>query len=158
MFTPLSRFISTLGLSAVCLSLGMSATAQMNSANSENVVHLGSPANILEEVLRLESGDFSDNLTFESQINSIFGPGAINRASFSELQLQRDAKLLSIVYQDLFEQQVSSDPIIRTPDLENPYSTSLRLNPSYRALPNNFFSPSPGLLGTEYRFNRPFSE
>jgi len=39
--------------------------------------------------------------------------------------------MVDIVYQNTLEQQVSSDPIIRTQDLPNPYETSILLSPRF---------------------------
>ena len=45
---------------------------------------------------------------------------------FPDVELENDADSLNKLYNDVLEQQVSSDPIIRTPDLPNPFNSSLR--------------------------------
>ncbi len=72
-----------------------------------------------------ESGDFYENRTLPRQAAYIIGPGLPGRAGFPDLEIERDAKLINVLYNDLLEQQVSSDPVIRTPDLANPFGTSL---------------------------------
>lgn len=66
--------------------------------------------------------DFFRNRSFESKINLIFG---LN--SFPERKVIRDGELIDRLYQSVLYQQSSTDPIIRTPDLPNPYDTSVQM-------------------------------
>lgn len=75
--------------------------------------------------------EFFRNRSPKRQIDLILGPGSLIRNSFPENEILRDAKLVDILYQDALEQQVSSDPIIRTPDLPNPYETSILQSPRF---------------------------
>ena len=76
------------------------------------------------------TGNFYEAVEIGSQINTILGfqsfPG-----SYPETEVARDAELLNHLYRSALEQQVSSDPPLRTPNLDNPFDTSLRLNPAY---------------------------
>lgn len=74
--------------------------------------------------------EFFRNRSPLRQIDSIFGVGSLLRNSFTENEIRRDAELVDIFYRDLLNQQVGSDPIIRTPDLQNPYSSSILLSPN----------------------------
>ncbi len=76
-----------------------------------------------------ESGDYYYSRTIPSQIQYIIGPGLPGRATFPDLVLERDAERINELYNDVLDQQVSSDPVIRTPDLANPFNASLRLQP-----------------------------
>ncbi len=70
-------------------------------------------------------GEFSDRNPLRSTqllIGTPFG--------FPENQISRDAERLHRLYTDLINQQVSSDPIIRTADLPNPYNFSVLTLPS----------------------------
>lgn len=67
--------------------------------------------------------DFFRNRSLGRQLNWIFGP------DFTENEIAQDARLVDILYHDVLEQQVSSDPIIRTPDLPNPYETTILESP-----------------------------
>jgi hypothetical protein len=49
---------------------------------------------------------------------------------FPENLIGRDSARINRVFRDLLTQQVSSDPIIRTPDLPNPYNASILTLPS----------------------------
>ena len=75
--------------------------------------------------------EFFRNRSLKRQIDLILGPGSLFRNSFPENEILRDAKLVDILYQDVLEQQASSDPIIRTPDLPNPYETTILLSPRF---------------------------
>lgn len=76
------------------------------------------------------TGNYYDAVGIGTQINTILGfktfPG-----SYPETEVARDAELLTLLYQSALEQQVASGPPLRTPDLSNPFDTSLLLNPSY---------------------------
>lgn len=73
--------------------------------------------------------EFFRNRSLKRQVDLILGVGSLRRNSFLESEILRDTKLVDIVYQDALEQQGSSDPIIRTSDLPNPYGTSILLSP-----------------------------
>lgn len=72
-----------------------------------------------------DSGIFYKNRSFPRQLDVILGTGLPGRAAFPELEIERDAKLVNLLYRDALEQQVSSDPVLRTPDLPTPYNSSL---------------------------------
>ena len=65
-----------------------------------------------------------ENSSIVRQFNNLFGP-------FPENEMNKDAKALHRLYVEVMNQQVSSDPILRTPDLPNPYNTSLFQLPSF---------------------------
>jgi hypothetical protein len=88
--------------------------------------------------------NFYGNNTFKRQIDWIVGSGSLFRNSFPENEIARDAELVNVVYRDVLNQQVSNDPYIRTPDLPNPYNTSLMMSPR---LNSNKLK-----TGTEFRF------
>lgn len=89
----------------------------------------------LSEVFNLaffeHTGDFYDAIEIESQINTIFGCQSFLEGSYPETQIARDAELINIIYQTALEQQVENGPPLRTPDLSNPFDTSIRFNPAY---------------------------
>ncbi len=65
---------------------------------------------------------------------------------FPENAIARDGDHVDRIYRDLLSQQVSSDPIIRTVDLQNPYNTSILTLPSA--------SVSNRIVGSELVFER----
>ncbi len=88
--------------------------------------------------------NFYGNNTVRRQIDWLVGPGSLFRNSFPESEIARDAELVNLVYRDVLNQQVGNDPYIRTPDLPNPYNTSLMMSPR---LNSNKLK-----TGTEFRF------
>lgn len=89
--------------------------------------------------------NFYGNNTFRRQIDWMLGPGSLFKNSFPENEIARDAELVNTVYRDVMSQQVSNDPYIRTPDLPNPYNTSIMMSPR---LNSNKLQ-----VGTEFRFD-----
>lgn len=81
------------------------------------------------------------------QIDFLLGPGIIFRNSFTENEIMRDGRAIHNLYVDALNQQVASDPVIRTPDLPNPYNTSIFSQPA--------FSGGARPLGTQLNFGIP---
>ncbi len=76
------------------------------------------------EVFLRNSGDFFESTSFVGVLDSWF-------LTFPDIQINRDARLVSEFYQDYFKELTQSDPYIRTRDLANPFNTSIQENPSY---------------------------
>ncbi|SKB11609.1 conserved exported hypothetical protein [Planktothrix sp. PCC 11201] len=93
-----------------------------------------------EEFMRAASrtsGDVFKNKSLLGQTSTYLGisfpwPNGIN--GFPETLMTNDARLVNQLYRDGMLRQTSSDPIIRTADLINPYNTSILNQPSYRDL------------------------
>lgn len=68
---------------------------------------------------------------------------------FPENLLARDAEKVHRIYRDLLNQQVSSDPLIRTADLPNPYNTSLLTLPTS----NNRMTGSEFMIENQSQFS-----
>lgn len=71
--------------------------------------------------------EFFNNRSFERQLDYLFGI----RNSFPENEINRDGKGIHQLYVEVLEQQVGRDPILLTPDMPNPFNTSLRQLPPY---------------------------
>ena len=125
----LTNLLSALVLTAASSVLASAARAQ-NAPLGFEPVRTETIPEAFDRAAFTESGNFYRSRTFESQVGYIIGPGLPGRAGFPELQLERDARRISELYRDLLDQQASADPIIRTPDLANPFNTSLRLSPA----------------------------
>ena len=65
------------------------------------------------------------------QLNFMFGWSAFPQGSFPENQIMRQARILETLFRDQFQQQVESDPILRSRDLSSPFNTSIQQNPNY---------------------------
>nr|WP_199326672.1 hypothetical protein [Nostoc sp. FACHB-888] len=88
--------------------------------------------------------NFYENSSLKRQLDSFFGSGSGFGGSFPENEIARDAQLINTLYRDVLTQQVGNDPYIRTPDLPNPYDTSLMMSPR--------FNSNKLKVGTEFRF------
>ncbi|MEH2283015.1 MAG: hypothetical protein V7K90_17075 [Nostoc sp.] len=88
--------------------------------------------------------NFYENGSLKRQLDSFFGSGSGFGGSFPENEIAHDAELVNTLYHDVMTQQVGNDPYIRTPDLPNPYDTSLMMSPR---LNSNKLK-----VGTEFRF------
>lgn len=75
--------------------------------------------------------EFFRNTSVKRQIDTIFGPGSVIRNSFPENEINRDGRLVHELYKTVLEQQTSKGQVFRTPDLPNPYSTSILESPSF---------------------------
>lgn len=74
------------------------------------------------------SGDFYENRSINRQIT--FLTGGLN-ASFPEREIVWDADAIHEAYEVHSELQVSTTPLLRVPDLPNPYAFSLLTSPAY---------------------------
>lgn len=100
---------------------GQSAVAQEVQRNYEEY------PTVQEEFLNTffgETGDFYRNRTFFSTLSTYFGP-------FPGNGIARDTENTIELYEELLSIQSTSDPTIRTVDLDNPFDTSLMLLPPY---------------------------
>lgn len=83
------------------------------------------------------SGEIFRSQSLRGQLSTFLGigfpwPGNFN--AFPETLLTNDAKLLNEVYREGMIRQVATDPVLRTPDLPNPYNSSILTQPSYSDL------------------------
>jgi hypothetical protein len=99
---------------------------------------------VFERAFFRHDRNFYENGTPKRQLDSLLGSGSGFRNSFPENEIARDAELINTVYRDVLTQQVGNDPYLRTPDLPNPYDTSLLMSPRLNA--NKLKA------GTEFRF------
>lgn len=65
------------------------------------------------------------------QFNDMYGWYSFPEGSYPENQIAFDAEVVDILYGDILRIQTSSDPILRTRDLPNPFNTSLEREPGY---------------------------
>jgi hypothetical protein len=137
------RFMQWSGLLALAAASSLiapAAIAQTQELSGFEPIRIETLPEAFERAFFEHSGNFYRNRLVGSQIEFIIGP-------YPENQIARDGLLVNLIYQDALEQQVSSDPVLRTPDLVNPYNdTSLRINPSLRV----GFPPT--VEGSEFNF------
>ena len=134
--------LKTLGGLLVLLAAGIAfpsvASAQIQTPNYETT------NDVFERAFFSHDRNFYENGSLKRQLDSFLGIGSSFGGSFPENEIAHDAELLNTLYRDVLTQQVSNDPYIRTPDLPNPYDTSLMMSP--RGNSNKL------KVGTEFRF------
>lgn len=114
-------------------------------ADDKGTTNYETPNEVFDRAFFKNDRNFYGNNTFKRQIDWLVGSGSLFRNSFPESEIARDAELVNVVYRDVLNQQVGNDPYIRTPDLPNPYNTSLMMSPR---LNSNKLK-----TGTEFRFD-----
>ncbi|HEY9699887.1 MAG TPA: hypothetical protein V6D10_21690 [Trichocoleus sp.] len=83
---------------------------------------------VAQEVERPTVSEAFNNTLYSNEPDSLNRSGFLSSVSsflglpgFPENQIRRDARAINALYEDVLEQQVASDPTIRTPDLPNPF-------------------------------------
>ena len=131
----LRMLLNVLVVTAASTILVSSVMAQTDPSDSEPI-RLETIPDTVNEAFFNDSGDFYLNRSLLRQANYMLGFGSVGSAGFPDLEIERDADLLNRIYNDVLDQQVSSDPVIRTPDLPNPFNTSVLRSPAGRSLGN----------------------
>lgn len=78
----------------------------------------------MDEVFYSNDQTYNTNRGIPRQISSFIG------ASFLDHEINEDGRLVHEFVTQLWEEQAKSGPLIRTPDLPNPYQSSLLLEPT----------------------------
>ena len=76
--------------------------------------------------------NFFRNRSLGRQLNWLFGVNG-----FSENEINRDAAQLHKLFESSLKQQTTSDPVIRTRDLPNPYDSSILTSPNVQVEPRS---------------------
>ena len=77
------------------------------------------------------SGDFYYNVSLPGYLGDYLGiasPSGV--VAFPDKEIERDASRLDGLYRKIMQRQVSSDPILRSPDATNPFDSSVMAMPS----------------------------
>jgi hypothetical protein len=125
-----THLITILAMSVAAIGATSNVMAQTYSPKSEDA-SLDTVPEIFDGAFFRNSDEIFDMHTIRRQANTIFGWYSFPEGSFPENEIKRDAKLLHILHKDYMDQQMTSDTFIRTPDLANPFSSSLRQTPTY---------------------------
>ena len=78
----------------------------------------------MEEVFYTNDQPYYTNRGIPRQISTFFGIGLLDN------EINDDARLIHEFAEQLWEEQARSGPLVRTPDLPNPYQSSLLLEPT----------------------------
>ncbi|MFN6571307.1 hypothetical protein A6770_24625 [Nostoc minutum NIES-26] len=133
---PLSGLLVLLATAIAFPSIAFAQTETPNYETTNDVFE--------RAYFRHDRNFYENNSSVKRQLDSFLGSGSVFRNSFPENEIARDAELVNTLYRDVLTQQVGNDPYIRTPDLPNPYDTSLLMSPRLNA--NKL------KVGTEFRF------
>ncbi|WP_392534566.1 hypothetical protein [Nostoc sp. C117] len=114
------------------------ASAESATPNNETT------SDVFEKAFFSHDRNFYENGSLKRQLDSLLGSGPGFGGSFPENEIARDGELVNTLYHDVLTQQAGNDPYIRTPDLPNPYDTSLMMSPRLNA--NKL------KVGTEFKF------
>lgn len=133
----LRRYSSAIGILILSAVSGIFATVPKVAANPSNVLpsRFETIPEVFENTFFRNDRDAFTNRSIWRQLNYLIGP-------FPENEINRDAKAVHNLYVEVLEQQLSSDPILRTPDLPNPYNSSL--------LQLSSFNVNRPVVGTEF--------
>ena len=140
MQVPLKKLLSALFVAAASSVLAFAATAQTNTARFQPI-RIETIPETFNRAFFNESGDFYTNRSTGRQIDFLIGPGLPGNAAFPEIEIERDAALINTIYTSAIYQQGATGPVLRTPDLPNPYNTSVLVLP---ITPGRFGSPVEG--------------
>ena len=109
----------------------------------------------MEEVFYTNDKPYYTNRGIPRQIASFIG------TSFGDNEITEDARLIHEFVSQLWEEQAFSNPPVRTPDLPNPYQSSLLLEPNIaqQEFPSTFvrqpIAPPPAVSRPAATTNRP---
>lgn len=147
MTTPVIRCLSAVAVTASLLSAG-AVFAQDTTREFENAprTQTGDIPDAMNEIFFGNSGPHFNNRTLWRQTNGILGFGGLDSAGFREREIIWDANAINRAADYLLTQQATSSPVIRVPDLVNPYNTSIQFLPSAQG--------SSRVSGSEFIFER----
>ncbi|MBD2089535.1 hypothetical protein H6F67_06670 [Microcoleus sp. FACHB-1515] len=118
------------------LTIAMAASSIGNVAAAQTVNPSDPPRPLNDEFLRAfyaNDGNFYQNRRLGRQIDFVLGVGTNFLNSFTDNEIAGDGRAVDRLYREALRDQTLSDGIIRTPDQENPFDTSLLLLPASSA-------------------------
>lgn len=117
-FTKLTKLSKVLVIGTLASLFSIPAQAEMTSLHEA-----------FEDAYFTKGKNAFEQSSIFGQFNTIFG-----FTGFPEQHISTDGKAVDQVYQEGMMQQAATGMRMYTRDLENPYDTSLRENPSYSAI------------------------
>ncbi len=118
------RFNGLTGAMVVFTTLCIGSTVTAQTAPVQQYSQYETLADRFEQVFYTNDKEYSENRSFLRQLDFLIGIGGLNN-SYVENEITADTKAVNILYKDALLKQGSSDPVVRTRDLPNPYDTSI---------------------------------
>ncbi len=115
-------FVAAIALSPLFVPIP-SLAQEVIFAEPDGVREYETPYEEFEDAFFSNDRNYFRNRGIPRQVAWIFGLG------FTENEMYKDGRAVHDLYLELLEDQVSTTPRIRTPDLVNPYETSLTITP-----------------------------
>ncbi|MBW4539159.1 MAG: hypothetical protein KME43_08420 [Myxacorys chilensis ATA2-1-KO14] len=133
----IKSLIGSLVLSTASTFIAIAATAQEQRAPVFN------PREVIPDAV--DKAFYGSEDTFPNRNFARAAESLIGVTGYPENLIARDGERVHRLYRDLLTQQTSSDPLIRTADLPNPYNTSVLLQPnaSNRVIGSEFIIEQP---------------
>lgn len=125
--------------SVAAVLIAASSVFAAGGAIAQTVEEPPSLADAFQEAFYTRGGNFFENREFPRSLTWFAGP-------FPENDITADAEAVHELYLDALEQQNSAGPVIRTADLENPFSTSLLTLPPTEEIEYSAPAPAPVIV------------
>ncbi len=122
------RLNSLTGALVIFTSICVGSTAMAQPASVNQFSQYETLADRFEKVFYTNDKVYSRNRSFLRQLDFLIGIGSLN-TSFVENEITADTRAVNILYRDSMLKQGSSDRVVRTRDLPNPYDTSILQSP-----------------------------
>lgn len=107
------------GVSVLALSITPSRAQMSNSTPQDRAPEVITVPQKIEDTFFGRDPKFTDNQHLGRRLGWIFGIG------FPDNEIVSDVRNTNELYRELLKQQESSDPVLRTNDLPNPFNSSL---------------------------------
>ena len=119
---------SLTGVLAILTTVCIGSTASAQTSPLDQFSQYQTLSDRFEQVFYTNDKEFTRNRSFVRQLDFILGIGS-PRTSFVDNEINADTRAVTILYKDELLKQGSSDRVIRTRDLPNPYDTSILQSP-----------------------------
>lgn len=116
------------GALAIFATVCIGSTAKAQTASTNQYSQYDTLADRFEEVFFTNDKGYTENRSFRRQLDFLIGTGSFD-TSFTDNEITADTEAITTLYKEALLQQGSSDPVVRTRDLPNPYETSILQSP-----------------------------
>jgi hypothetical protein len=144
-FTNLMGALVLAGTASMFASCAIAQEAELTPVVVPASANTPSIPEAFDRAATRSSGNVYTNVTFRRQLELILGFGTSSLNSFADNEALRDARRVEILYKEVLEQQSASDPVLRTPDLANPFNTTLRSLRSNNGISGSEFIVEPSV-------------